>query len=1040
MKTKNKTIKSILGCASACSALMLGGVGAMNLNNTANYNVSAYGVDNISVNITNSSFNNSTSSNYPFSPSGYSAYNHNNKVSSTSNVEDNVQAGVINLSNENYKSRFSLAKRTSLDDYVLMIDSTDKDNNSVMHNVNYGFRTNSGVSLEENSKYMVTVDVFSATNSNIASLYLYDGDGNEFSSIEKIGSYNEWTTYSFFVSTNNVKKTTLTIGMYLDGAGTVLFDNLSAFKMSDKEYNFTMNSATNGTYAEKNSVDNTIESYSINSVGQLVSSNGEISNFNAVEYEFNSKHSLSYTQDSDGKNNHAVLLENKEATFASYETENIITLEPNRVYQVSVAAKTKDLDGTATLTLERTDIDKDDDNYNANHNKTISITTNSYSSSTESVTNDYSSHSFYIVSHPSKTTTYKLVFGLGSEDALATGKLYLSEVKINKINYETYTSATSSNQISLVNAYKNSSIMLNNGDFNAFKIADYNAPVPAAPLDWEVTAGKNNQKYGVVNTASFETDLSSLNLSNLKNPSSEKNNNVLMMYNETADSLTYISTSKTLKAKSYNKFEIDVQTQNASLLVELVTNKDEQEIVLTSKTINTTYAWETITMFLHAGYQDLDVSLKLSLNTSDYGYAYVDNAKFNYALTATQVETQFNATAESQQIAKVDLGNILANSTNDKFAQTTLFTGENVTGVESGMITLNSNYIDEVVDGENNIEIFNSIAGEELDKKALSIWSTDEVYYTLTSNIGYNLSSGSYYKISVDVFTQNIATNNGESSDNIGAGIGLTEFDNAFVNIKSNNVWTTYTFYIKAEKTATSYLELSLGNENANAKGCVFFTNITFDDSITETEYNSIHESSITKILTTKTESTESDTDTDNKTEETTENGASSNWIYLIPSLLTVLSVIIAVVGLLMRKIKWKNLFKKKSKTSYDRNKTVSIQYYTRKATTLREDKVRELTQDLIKVQEDRKKYENQYKENLTKLREMKIKRANPADIAKFEKEIKKAQKMSSSLGVSANKISEELKYAQTDMYLNSLIKKLAREGSSKEETEETNK
>ena len=138
MNTKKKTIKSILGC----TALLLGGVGAMNMVKP-NYETYATGVGSIPVGITNANFNTSTQSSYPYSPSGYNEYNHGQKVTSSDNIEANVEAGVINLTSESYESRFVLAKRTSLDNYVLMIDSTDKDNNSVMHTVNYGFQTSS---------------------------------------------------------------------------------------------------------------------------------------------------------------------------------------------------------------------------------------------------------------------------------------------------------------------------------------------------------------------------------------------------------------------------------------------------------------------------------------------------------------------------------------------------------------------------------------------------------------------------------------------------------------------------------------------------------------------------------------------------------------------------------------------------------------------------------------------------------------------------------------------------------------------------------
>ena len=1029
MKTKSKTLKSILGCATACSALVLGGVGAMNMQST-NYETHAANVDHIAVSISNANFNNSTSTNYPYSPSGYNAYNQGVKVSSSADA--NVQAGVVNLSSEKYETRFSLAKRTSLDNYVLMIDSTDKDNSSVMHTVNYGFQTNSAVTLDSNSKYMFTVDVFTATNAKIANLYLFDSNGEVFSEIRNINSYNTWTTYTFFVATNNSKTESLNLGMYLEGAGTVLFDNLSAYKLSDNNYDFTMNSTPAGTYKEENKkTDSVLETYSINVNGEFISSSNATSNFNAVEYDINNQPSVSYPKDSDGQNEYAVLINNETATYAQYETENLFTFEPNRVYQVSVNVKTKDLNGKATLKLARTDIDENSDDYTTDFDKTISITSNTYSSSS-SVTNDYSTYSFYILSHPTQTTTYKLVFGLGTIDSLTSGKFYLSEVEITKINYETYNSASTDNKITLVDEYKDSSIMLDNGDFNSIKIADYNSPIPATPAYWDITIGKNTQYYGVVNSKTFTDDLNELKDLNLNNPSQDQNNNVLMMYNSTIDTLSYKSTSKSLNAKTYHKFEIDVQTHNAELTLSLVTTKDSKEVTLLEKTVSST-AWQTVNLFIYTGYQNLDVSLKLTLNTKSAGYAYVDNAKFDYILTATQLEAQFN---QAEKSSKVNLAELLNNSSNEKFATTPLFSSDATVGVESGLITMHSNYLDEVIDGEDHIETFNKIAEGQTDKKALAIWSTDDVNHTLTSNVGYKLNSGSYYKISVDVFTQNLDANNSNTNKElIGARIGLTGFDNSFVSIKSNNVWTTYTLYVQVDSTKTTYLQLSLGNEDALTKGCAFFTNIAFDDSITEEEYTKVNESSITKILTTAT--TEDDDTKDTNSNETTQNeNGSSNWIFIIPSLLTVLAVLIAVIGLAMRKIKWKNPFKKKSKTSYDRNKTVSIQYYTRKATTLRETKVRELTQDLEKINAERKQYEDQYKQDLSKLREMKIKRANPSEIAKFEKELKKNQKMSSSLGVTANKIADELKYTQTDMYLNSLIKKLSREALTPNNTE----
>lgn len=1042
MNTKKKTIKSILCCTTACSALALAGVGALNINNPK-YEVFATGVSSIPVSISNANFNSSTKTSYPYSPSSYTAYNQGAKVDSNSDSDANISAGVINLSNEKYESKFALAKRTSLDDYVLMIDSTtETDGKTTMHNANYGFQTSSSIKMDANSKYMFTVDVFTVTNAQIGSLYLFDSNGEEISSIKNINSYNTWTTYTFFVSTNSDESIDAKLGMYLEGAGIVLFDNISAFKLSDTEYELTKKTAISGTYKEEDRIDNIEKTYIVNSNGNFEDKedSSKVFNFTATEYEFNKESSLSRVMDSDGQNDMALLLKNVDETYAQYETEdNFLTFEQNTIYKVSVNVKTKNLSGTATLGLMRTDIDEDDENYTTDYDKTIEITSNSVSNS-DSVTNDYKTYSFLINSHSSQSVSYKFTFGLGKEDNKTTGEMYISELEVSKITYSSYNSATTGSgteKINFVSAYSNSSIMLDNGDFNTFEIADYNNPMPATPTNWTVKTGENTQKYGVVNTKTFDADLSSLNLSNLKNPSKDQNNNILMMYNSTADTLSYVSKTKSLQAKSYHKFEISVQTQNAPLKISLVTTKDNAEVELASKIVDTNYIWQNISIYIYSGYQAMDVSLKLTLNTNDYGYAYVDDAKFNYStypLTSTQLEEAFKTAENSDYSLKFDASDILNSNSSENFASSTLFSSEKVSGVESGIISLNSSHLDEIIYNSSDLEKFNSIGGN-----VYGIRATDDVNYTVKSNVGFKLTTGTdvYYKISVSVYTQNISSNNSEADLNsVGASLKLTGFDSTFTSIKSENKWTTYTFYIQAESDTTTYLEFSLGNEDVKAKGDVFFGNIEFKDDVTATEYNSAKETEIVKIVKAETKETE-----DEETESSSDSSKISNstWIYLIPSLLTALAILIAVVGIAVRKIKFKKP-RRKTKTSYDRNRTVSIQYYTRKATTLREEKLRELKADLEKINAERKKYEDEYKRDLATLRTMKIKRANPAEIAKMEKDLKKNQKLSANLGLTANKISNELAYTKTDAFLNAMIKRLEREQANKPDSDEEEK
>lgn len=1040
MNTKKKTIKTIVGGSLACSALLLSGAGIACLKQPV-LPVYAYGVPNIGAGLTNPNFDQSTSSTQPFSPTGYTAYSDGVKVENGSNIESNVEAGVINLTNEKYQTKFANAIPSRPDNYVLMIDSTTEND---AHSVNYGYRTTSAIKMDANSKYILSVDVFTATDDGIACIYLYNKDGEVVSSFKGINAYNDWRTYTFFVQTGSIDAEEYYLGMSLEGKGIVLFDNLGGNKVSGSEFatqkevlddKIEKDGITTDIYKTINNVDNVLNTYIISSTCALYDTkNSTSTNFKDTEYANFSQRTL--VKDSDGENTHAIKVQNSEKSYGIFETEQEFTFEQNRIYQVSINVKTKNLNGQATLELFRTDDDETE------HNKTITITSNTVSSENKSVTNDYKTYSFVIHGASNKDVTYKLIAGLGDAENLTSGEMYISQIQISKIDYNTFTNTSGDNtaSINFVKTYDGSSIMLNNGDFNGFEIKDHNAPFPATPTSWTVTTGTNSQIYGVVNTKTFNEDLNGLNLSNLSNPSSD-NNNILMMYNSQNDTLSYTSASKSLTADSYHKFEIDVKSQNASIVVSLVADIDDSEITLCSKTISATASWKTVAMYLHTGNQDLSVSLKLTLkSTNGYAYGFADNAKFDYLTAPTEDDFNQLISLENQGIlsdnlAVADLNNLLASNSNNNFETPYYFSKGNGDGVLAGTITLGtSNLLNTVISGQNNLDLFNSIKEEGIDKKVLSIWSTENVAYTLTSKLGYTLTTGegnTYYKLTVKVFTQNIGTNNSDADESkIGAGISLSGFDTSFSGIKSENSWTAYTFYIKAEKDTTTKLELALGNEENLAKGAVFFGDISFE-TITESAYSNAKENETTKVLIAKTESA---SDNSTETEETEDEKESSdvNWWYLVPGLLTALAILIAIVGFLIRKIKWRKP-RKKSKNEYDRNKTVSMQYYTRKATTLREEKVRELTQDLEKINAQRKQFEDDYKQELTRLREMKIKRVNPAEITKLEKELKKNQKMSASLGVTANRISEDLKYTKTDAYLNSLIRKLSREKSEEE-------
>lgn len=1027
MNTKQKTTKFIFTGFIALILMLMANFGFIVLKQpkfivNANENNSIK-----TITLTNSNFESDSYGSYP--DASFSGFDKDYSLSS--DEKPSVEAGIINLDDDDYSNKFINAKKEG-NKHVLMIESNTS--------VNYGYKTksNNTISIKPNSYYMITADVYTETNANIASLYLFNGE-ETFASIKNINSYLNWQTYTFLISTNDLTETTLNLGMYLEGHGTVLFDNISAFELSKQQYTAkaTTLRANNLPYVIKNSENNIVAQYKIENSGFTKSSedfNVELASYNSLKENSRlkvsnflpNKDTSAYTTSStttstDGTNNSALLIENKQETYIQYSTDDdFFTFKQNQVYKVSLNIKTENLNGNANIQLVRANAEENDSS--AKDSSIIKITSNTASDG--NVNNNYKTYSFYVCSDPTKDTNYKLVFGLGDEENLTTGKLYVNTLTISNIDYKTFSNASNDNKLDLASHYAYSNTdnipMLNNGEFDAMQITDVFSNQPATPTNWSVTLGKNTQYYGVVNTLNSNFNkLEDLNTSNLANPYGDANinNNILMMYNETNDTLSYKSATKSLSANSYHNFQIAINTQHAEAKVSLVTTLNNKEVELVSKTITTNLTgFEDVSLYIHTANQKLDVALKITLISSGYGYVYVDNARFDYLIAPT--EADFNNVISNTYIEKIDLSKKVLS----------YFSSEDV----------NNSVVTKIIDFENESDINNFAIDKDSftfiknsTDEVLAIRAAYETYYKLTSKLGYDLSANKYYKVSVDVYTQFIDSSIEDADlENVGASINLIGLDSNFTSIKSNNTWTTYTFYINSESSKTIYLEFALGNETNLAKGDVFFGNINIEDvteSLSEDGFNKLTESDTIKIIKPEETSTEEEPDTDKTTDEEKEPVSVSTILYFASGIITALAIIIAIIGFLARKIKFKKPVKK-SKNSYDRNKTVSKQIYSRKATTERENKLVELRKDLEKITEERTKFEEQYKSDLYKLRELKIKRANASEISKFEKEMKKNQKLSASLGITANKIQSQIEYVKTDAYLNALMKKLERD------------
>lgn len=1028
MKSKNSTLRNLFSIAAIFILAILASLSVFYFNINPAFSLS---VDN-----PNFSNNMSDSTNTPSSPSSYTFVDGSFKTvsynpQSTSTDQPNITAGVVNIESQGYSKRSS-----DQDNFALMISSKKGD---VSNTVKYGY-TSSQFNLSAESYYSISVDVYVDNAEKLGCLYLLDSNNSIYASYKQIGSANRWMTYMFLVKTDDYSSADLKLAMFLEGNGTVLFDSVYIKELSKSELeNLKANHSNNYKY--------------IAPTTNNVISQTEFSTSTLTTVETSANTTIENSRENDNTFASSVKITNSEAAHSKFETSsNFLTFEQNRNYRVTFSVKAADLNGKVKLQLVQTNLEKDKDGndvYDTDNNHALTISSNT----SADLTNGFKKYSFFINSHPLKTTTYKLVVELGDSSSQTKGSVYLAGSVLASLTYTNYENASTGDnalKIDIANKTTNlssdlKSSFMTNGRFDIVKNTDYSKTYPAAPASWTVGTGANTQLYGVVNTTTAEFDkfvLSNTFTSEPVNPGNangfSSSNNVLMMYNSVTDTLSYTSEKdKSLEAKTYHRFSINVLTQHSTLNLYLVASIDGKEVVLSSlKNIATDGIWHNVDLYIYTGIHQLSVGVKAEMNSNGFGYAYLDDATFDFAQRGVgeylrqPTKAQFDAIQTSSNgklhISKVDLSNLIDADSSSRYATPTHFDNTLNSNIDFGVIDLtNDADVRYILNDNQNVQNFKSVD----NSKILAIHAVDFVKQTFTSNIGYRFESGKYYLVKVKVYTQNMSSEN----ETFGFGLGLTNFDEMFNNIntetENRNGWTTYSFYINSSDTTTSMLKLVFGDDSANLKGDAFIGDIVVD----EIEADSFVETSNDTTLVLKTTTKNDDSNNNSSNNEETKNSNNTAWIIAIPSILTGAAIVLAIVGVTMRKVKFKKPVKK-TKNAYDRNSKQSQQIYMRKATMIREEHLRELQHQLETLQNERSTYETQYKKDLSALRQLKIKRANPSEIAKLEKDMKQNQKHSAQIGSSIRSIELDIEFTNSNEYIKQVVKKLS---SAKQDEQE---
>ncbi len=987
---RNKTICIILALGLAISSL----VGL-----SFNFDRPVHAATN-EISITNYDFNSVGTGTPPALTSGWS------KVTENVSSESNIVSGIFNAKDytnnvdeylEDYKL-FAAATPGTIDN-DLSADANNAKYKSLMINAPYaagkaGYKTSSNIPLNAGSFYRfnVVLKTITATNTESdtngyatefdsrASIYVRGlSDSTAHAQIEMIDSslagdtVTGWATYSIYIQTKATASENVTLELWLGSegqasVGAVFFNSVSLTRFSKDAFEkditsngilankqvvrlgdeATASTVTNGNFDQAYNIGWTTVEASNDQLGDQVIQTVNIKNNADIKMITNNgltdKDIPTTSNLQHESNNNALLMYNPSAdNYAVIESEPI-TIRQHGYYRLSVWAYCNSAESTAPSMLL---VDKSDLGVES---ALLSITT-SVSTSTSSnnrpdsyFTGDWTEYAYYIYGPANSDATVALRLQLGTKANPVKGYVFFDDVELRAISYQEYSAGESKSNTKILNYNtETTNFQVENDDFDITQNADSNITYPLLPSSWKANTSEHNSKSGVINTdaTQFDANLDNYSEGGLypHNPGTisgkESNNNVLMIGNLAEDmNQYYTSNAITLASKSYYKFTAQVATNAYSTTgganLKLYTNN--QNIFEYTGLRNS--AWKQIVLYIATGENSLTVNIDLGMTAK--GYAFFDEI-----LVDSCSESAFNDAVKNTTVNTINLQNESFENISVGTDQY-LFTPSNYTGtnhnseaqVEAGVADLTHNPFD----------AFSTTAVD--GKNALYINTDTDTYYAYTSNANYTLDADKYYKLTTFVQTNNIHHTSNDADGIYGASIRLNYGDKVetFYGIDTasgnTNGWKEYSFYIKVQDSTTATLELALGSEKGQVSGLALFDNITLS-TIEQTEYDNADNTTGNII---KINTTTSNTDNNEQPEDTFD--GTFDW-YLIPSLITAVAILIALVGSVVKKINWKR--GTKVETTYDRRSSLDQQLTRREQIETRKEMIANLQSDLDK-------------------------------------------------------------------------------------------
>lgn len=962
--------------------------------------VLANATNNIVKDVTSSDFGtgynfNVSTSTKPVSPSGWTT------LESSSFNSENIVKGVVNLeSATTFDTDDCKTSRPSMP----ITDPDDIEDSSYYKNLminshngsgRFGYESSNSIALQDHSYYRISVYLYTqktekSDNTNEtdarASIYLTglidDKEDEQYSQtkFESLSTLGAWEEYFFYVDTNESKNVKLQLWLGSQDSevnGAVFFNHVKILRYSEDSYMKQI--------AELD--DQEDDNYNIISLGATLNNVTENGDFEDVTVEDAWKRIAQSTSSAENQmmqsvdantfshvnddltitpvgtncstnNSNALFMYNKNDGFQAIESKDSFTIKQHRYYKLSFWAKSDCNTGTGAIVKLVDQSEKDP--------VTASLTlATTFTKDSNTFRNDWTKYSFYIYGPATGETTAKIQIWLGTQEEATSGYVFIDDFKIEEIDYNTFSTNSSSSNATAFNLNNaTDKYTVTNSNFDITQNDDTTNIYPAIPASWTRTGSNNTTTFsGIVNTTATNFDAEKYGSSitptkpgALPNQDSDDNNVLMIGSSAETNSQTFKSNALTLAADSYYSISFYTMTD----YVRNMTNQNYgARVKIATDTVNVfdyynlhfaDNNWHRFEVLVKTGSEEINPTVSLTFENT-IGYVFFDKVELRTINEATYNDNTL--TSSEINYFRVDLSNNSFNSNNfnkDLFASNGVdnithweFTNNSNTsvGVTYGAISANNNLIDFAPV---------SLSG---NTNYMFISATHDGSYFYKSKKTYTFDAASYYKITIDVVTRNIhAEDKTDDQDYIGGAYMYLADSSKIIlkDIKTDEIWKTYTIYASFTDALTSSIQLGLGYTSEAAQGEALFDNLSITKIDQATYLNEIQDAD---------ESTTATFIDYEEPEEIPEEEPSTwentfNW-FLIPSILTALAIVIAVVGYYIRKIDFAK--KTKVKTNYDRRKTLDKDIDRREKIALRKQIISELEAELKAIDEEVEEY-----------------------------------------------------------------------------------